>query len=48
MLGQHPRSGPRPLDAADWEDLGVLGLPHPTGALHPDQEAHIHSGKGTC
>jgi len=47
VLGQDPRSGPGPVDAADWKDLGVLGLPHPAGPLHPHQEAHPHRGEDT-
>ena len=47
MLGQDPRSGPDPVDAAHREDLGVLGLPHPACPLHPDQETHPHSGEDT-
>lgn len=45
MLGQDQRSRPGPVDAADWKDLGVLGVPHPPLLLHPDQEAHPHSGE---
>lgn len=46
VLGPDPRHGPRPVDAADREDLGVHGLPHPPRPLRPDQEAHPHSGEG--
>lgn len=45
VLGQDQRSRPGPVDAADWKDLGVLGVPHPPLPLHPDQEAHPHSGE---
>lgn len=45
MLGEDSRFQPRPLDAADREDLGVHGLPHAAGHLHPDQEAHLLSGE---
>lgn len=45
VLGEDSRFQPHPLDAADREDLGVHGVPHAAGHLHPDQEAHLHSGE---
>lgn len=45
VLGQDSRLWPRPVDAADRKNLGVHGLPHPSCPLHPDQEAHPHSGE---
>lgn len=45
VLGEDWRFEPRPLDAADGEDLGVHGVPHAACHLHPDQEAHLHSGE---
>lgn len=45
VLGEDSRLQPRPVDAADREDLGVHGVPHAAGHLHPDQEAHLLSGE---
>lgn len=45
VLGQDSRLWPSPVDASDWEDLGVLGLRHPSCPLRPDQETHPHSGE---
>lgn len=45
VLGEDSRFQPRPLDAADGEDLGVHGLPHAASHLHPDQEAHPLGGE---
>lgn len=45
VLGEDPRFQPRPVDAADGEDLGVHGVPHAASHLHPDQEAHPLGGE---
>lgn len=47
VLGQDQHSGPGPVDAADWKDLGVPGLPHTPHPLHPHQEAYTQSGEAS-